>query len=213
MNYNIKNGVGKVYYAVITKADEGKTPAEYGEVKELGELIEFNISSETNSVKMYAGNRQIIELEDPSKGNITITVPALSTEAKCDLLGYVKTSEGGIIKAPLTKKQVAIMLEQNSVNSTTKAEITDYITLFKCNVSESDLKGKTKEDSQELQTEQLSIEALTPSNFTDFKYIVSSDGDGFNATNFEKIWGKTVPTTITISASATQSESTASKSK
>ena len=193
MDYNIKNGVGKVYYAVITKPEDGKIPAEYGEVKELGELIEFSVNSETNSVKMYAGDKQIIELEDPAKGNVTITVPALSADAKCDLLGYLKTTDGGIIKAPLTKKQVAIMLEQKSVNSATKTEITDYITLFKCNVSEADLKGKTKEDSQELQTEQLSVEALTPSNLTDFKYIVSTDGDGFNAETFGEIWGKEVP--------------------
>lgn len=200
MNYNIKNGVGKVYYAIMSKAETETTPAVYGDVKELGELIEFSVSSETNSVKMYAGDRQIIELEDPAKGNVTITVPALSIDAKCDLLGYSKTTDGGIIKTPLSKKKVAIMLEQKSINSDTKAEIYDYITLFKCNVSELDLKGKTKEDTQELQTDQLSIEALTPLNLTDFKYIVSSDADGFNAETFNEIWGKEVPEPTTIKA-------------
>lgn len=193
LTYALNCGVGMSYYSVMTNIGDKDTKPTYEAVKPLGEIVEVSIDSSQESQKFYAGDRVILQYDSSYKGSGTLTLPSLSPEAKADLLGYKKTADGGYIRSR-EKKNIALMLELHSVNNETRKEVTDYVTLFNVTVQESSISGKTAEDNFEFSNVQLSFEAETVphKDYTDFKYIVSSDDESFNAETFATKWGKTV---------------------
>lgn len=193
LTYNLSTGVGMSYYSVMTNIGDKDTKPTYEAVKPLGEIVEVSIDSSQEQNKFWAGDRCILTYDSDYKGSGTLTLPSLSPAQKADLLGYKKTADGGYIRSR-EKKNIALMLELHSVNNETRKEVTDYVTLFNVTVQESQIQGKTAEDNFEFSNVQLSFEAQTVphKDYTDFKYIVSSDDESFNAETFATKWGKEV---------------------
>lgn len=187
--YQLSDGLGKAYYSVI--AADGS----YGTVKELGDLIEMSIQPSESNVALWAGNREITNVNGTRKANLTLTLPAISKDVKCDIYNYVKTAEGGMTRGKKkSNPYIAIMIEQTTFNSETGEEAIDYITLLKGKMEGSEIKGKTKDkDNREIQTSSISGEFTCPEGLDDYIYIVSSDDEKFNAETWATKWGKTVP--------------------
>ncbi len=187
--YQLSDGLEKAYYSVI--ASDGS----YGTVKELGDLIEMSIQPSESNVALWAGNREITNVNGTRKANLTLTLPAISKDIKCDIYNYVKTAEGGMTRGKKkSNPYIAIMIEQTTFNSETGEEAMDYITLLKGKMEGNEIKGKTKDkDNREIQTSSISGEFICPKGLDDYIYIVSSDDENFNAETWATKWGKTVP--------------------
>lgn len=184
-----ETGLGKVLYSVLTNGT-------YGPVRLLGHLIEMNIGHNGNPLTGYAGNRQIFDSEGYSDATVTFSVYSIPDYAKVDILGYVRATEetgGGLFRPNNPKRPyIALMIEQTGIDEN-ENEFTDYITLFKGKLGIPERKGKTKENSTpELQTKSLTGTFICPENMGDYKYVVSSDQENFDATEWSKKWGTTV---------------------
>lgn len=186
MKYNVKNGLKKCYVATIGADGAYKTPVE------LGKLIEISITASENSTSLYAGNGVI--MVDSALGEIdtTISIPALSEENEALLFGHKIAEGGGLIKdIKDVKPYVALLVEQTSKNSETGEEVNEYLTLFKGQFNLGENKAKTKEGGVEFQTTSLSAK-FTPVESGIWMHIVSSDSAGFDATDHDTKWAKTV---------------------
>ncbi|MDU1413441.1 MAG: hypothetical protein E6929_11575 [Clostridium sp.] len=190
----VNTGLGKCYYAIATENGGNIT---YGEVKELGDLIEMSVSPSEENLYIYAANKVYDSINNFSGADITISMPEISDEAMCDLFGYKKATEGGIIYNSNTKRSfLALMFEQTNTNN-----ITDYITLYKGQLNLAENKGKTMEEKAEFQTKQLSGKFIAPKNSV-WMHIVSNNDADFNAETWKTKWGKEVivPTVKTVGA-------------
>lgn len=182
-------GLGRILYSVITDGV-------YGEVKFLGHLIEMNITHNGNSLNGFGGNKQLFDSEGYTDATLTFSVYSIPDNAKIDILGYVRaTAEtgGGLFRPKKPKRPyIAIMIEQTGIDENDN-EYTDYITLFKGKLGIPETKGKTKENNTpELQTNSLTGTFVIPDGMGDYKYVVSSDQEGFNATEWATKWGVSV---------------------
>lgn len=193
MDYRLNTGVGKAYYSVLENVGDKTTKPSYGAVKELAEIVDISIQSSQESQKFYAGDRCILTYDNDYKGSGTLTVPSISNEAKADILGYKKTTDGGYIKSK-EKRNIALMLELHTVNNETREPATDFVVLWNTTISEGDISAKTAEDTFEFSNLALNFESETVphKDYTDFKYIVSSDDPDFSD-EFLANWGTKVP--------------------
>lgn len=179
------NGLGWIYYALL------KEDGSYEEVKKLARLIEISVKDNTDTAKSYAGN--IAEFQDSAYAgtDVSFTVHSIDTDNEIELFGHKKAKDGGIIFNSADKTPfVAIMAELTAVDTNNKA-VTQYLTLYKGQLSPAEVKGKTKEGKVEFQTMQYS------GSFVDrddglFKYITSTDNADFDKTEFDAKWGKEV---------------------
>lgn len=183
------SGLGRILYSVITDN-------EYGEVKFLGHLIEMNIAHNGSPLTGFAGNKQLFDGEGYVDATLTFSVYSINDDAKIDILGYCRATietGGGLFRPQKPKRPyVAIMIEQTGIDEN-ENEYTDYITLFKGKLGIPETKGKTKENNTpELQTNSLTGTFVIPEGMGDYKYVVSSDQEGFDATEWANKWGTIV---------------------
>lgn len=184
----VNTGLGNIYYSIATITGFGSEEViSYGEVKPLAPLIEVSVSPSENSNTMYAGDVPFVTQDALGEIDMTFSVPLISDAAMCDLFGYKKATEGGIIRdAKAVRPYVALMFEQNCADG-----VVDYVTLYKGKLSLPELKGKTKEGQVEFQTKSFNGKFVTPKNGI-WMYAVSSDDVDFSRETWATKWGKTV---------------------
>ena len=163
---SISTGVGKCFYAII---DESGT---YGNPKELGDIISFEITPSESTNTFWAGDRAVI-VDSAIVVSGNLVVPALKNEVLCDLFGYKKSQDGGVIyDKKVARPNVALLLEQHNYN-----EVTDYITLYKVRMQLGGKTGNTKTDSVAYGNATLNFDILLDGNA--WMHVASSDEDGF----------------------------------
>lgn len=175
--------VRKSYYAAMT---DMKTE-QYGEVKELGDLIEISIQPKEESTEIYAGGKLYDSVTSFKNVEATLTVPETTVEQMIDLFGKKKAEGGGYIDNAYDRRPfVCIMAERERADGTM-----EYLTLYKCKLELNEEKGKTSEGKTDFQTKQFKLTAM-PLKDGMWKYIVANDDPDFNKETFATKWGKEV---------------------
>ena len=163
---SISTGVGKCFYAIIDESGN------YGNPKELGDIISFEITPSESTNTFWAGDRAVI-VDSAIVVSGNLVVPALKNEVLCDLFGYKKSQDGGVIyDKKVARPNVALLLEQHNYN-----EVTDYITLYKCRMQLGGKTGNTKTDAVAYGNATLNFDVLLDGKA--WMHVVSSDEDGF----------------------------------
>lgn len=179
-------GTGWIYYALLN--EDGKT---YGDVKKLARLIEITVKDNWDTTKSYAGNIAEFQGTAYSGTDLSFTVHSIEETAEIELFGHKKATEGGVIYSSKdSTPYVAIMAELTEADQSNK-EVTDYLTLYKGQLTPPELKGKTKEGKIEYQTKEFSGSFVDTDDGL-FKYLVATDSTGFNADTWKTKWGKEV---------------------
>lgn len=178
-------GVGCIYYALL------KTDGSYDTVKKLASLIEITNKNNMETSKANAGDSVYMQTTEYSGSDLTFSVYNIPREAEAELYGHKISSNGGIISnSSDVVPYVALMAELHS--NTESGRVTDYLTLYKGQLQEPELTGKTKEEGKtEYQVKSISGSFQQNDNGL-YRYLVSSDDEGFNATEWATKWGKEV---------------------
>lgn len=182
-SFNIVDGVGKVYYAVLNNMTET-----YGDVKLLSDkVVEFGLSPTQSETVVSGSNREVMRLVGQLVGEITLTVQSLESEVAAELLGRQKALEGGYIDKGLGRPYVAIMVEKSL-----DGDEMEYLTVYRGQFKHMEEKAKTKTDKDvELQPLQLTGSFSQLSNDL-FKWGVRSTDVGFDKIEWATKWGKEV---------------------
>ena len=178
-------GTGWIYYALL------KEDGSYDKVEKLARLIEITVKDNWDTAKSYAGNIAEFQGTAYSGTDVSFTVHSIEETAEIELFGHKKATEGGVIYSSKdTTPYVAIMAELTEADQSNK-EVTDYLTLYKGQLTPPELKGKTKEGKIEYQTKEFSGSFVDTDDGL-FKYLVATDSTGFNADTWKTKWGKEV---------------------
>ncbi len=157
--YFISNGLKTAY--IYELMEDGT----YGEAIELAELIEFSMTINTNSVSMYSANKLLLTDTGLGELPITVTIPSLSKEKQCLLYGHKMSEDGRMIKtsedvAPYFGLQVGMTVKSNK----TGKEFVEVLEMPKVQFQLGSVSGKTKEGTPQLNSVQISANAMPLDN-------------------------------------------------
>lgn len=161
MVYTIKNGLEKAYLAPVTDADT------WGEIFELGDLIEYSFETAENTSELSAGNSTVYSFKGIGSSSGTITVPAIDDETYAKIYNTKKNAKGDLLYAMNSLPgKFCLVLGVTAKNSTTGAEITEYMALPSVTFGLAKESGQTKntDGTETLQTIQLSYTATALDN-------------------------------------------------
>lgn len=180
----IVTGVEKAYYAILTA--DGETPT-YETVKYLPGLREISIIPNEEQATIYAENR-LYDSENSLGGiEITLDFASIDTVDYATLFGKKFAQNGGIIENANDQPPYIALMAEKTLSGGAK----EYLTLFKGKLSLPEDKAKSKEGKTEYQTAPLKG-LFMPLENGDWKYVVKTTDDGFNAETHATKWGKTV---------------------
>ncbi|MDU4953638.1 MAG: hypothetical protein E6X21_15065 [Clostridium sp.] len=182
-SFNIVDGVGKIYYALLDPKTE-----EYQAVKLFSDMvIEFGMTPAQESKPVHGSNREITQLKGLLTGAVTMTIQSIASDVKAECFGLEVANEGGTIDKGSTPPYIALMVEK----SLDHGEM-EYLTLYRGQLTNIGDKAKTKENSTpEAQPIEISGNYSQLSDGL-FKWAVRSTDTGFNSETFATNWGKKV---------------------
>lgn len=186
----IKDGVKSIYYALMTD-DKLET---YGEVKKLGELVEFSLASQVNTTNKFAGNALYASVKSMSEMTLNFTIPEISLEDYKSLFNYEADEKyGGVIVTNSTSlPYVAIMVEE------TAGDVTIYHHFYKGVLAPSEIGGKTSEGGVQFNDVSFTgtfmpMQTIVDANGKNLcRFELHSDDPKYATSDFKTKWGKEV---------------------
>ena len=192
MAYKYLTGVGKIYYSVVDA-----TTGEFGACKLLSDdVTEFGMSPKQDIKPLYGSDVEKAKIKSAKTADITISVNGIETSILAELTGQVALVGGGVADGGGDCPYVALQVELNQTGGATQ-----YLTLFKGQFSDVELKAKTKTESgAEVQVLTLIGAFVAKEAVGDFiepqlKTIVSSIDVGFVSADYvgaSKKWGTSI---------------------
>lgn len=156
---NLKKGIAKIGYAMITTGEDGLTA--YDNVKWLESEVsggrEYTAEPNGETTEIYADSISVYSAEENNGYDITLILLAIIDDVEKNWLGNTAISTGGILEVakPETRPKFALITVEDTTNG--NGETTIY---FNCTVSKRPkIAGKTSEGKFEAQYPEFSISA------------------------------------------------------
>lgn len=161
---NVGTGLGKVYYAVFNP-DENN----YGEIKEINDLISFSIQPSESSSALWAGDRKVV-IDYTTTVSGSIGVPDIPTDVFMELFGLGEKVGQTVNYSDKAKRpEVAlIIVEHNYVDNMVHV-------LWNAKMTLPQSQGNTKNDSISYNTKELSFEAIIPQDGIYYSILPEND--------------------------------------
>ena len=146
---NVGTGLGKVYYAVFNEEQQN-----YGQIKEINDLISFSVQPSESNSSLYAGDKKII-IDYTTTVSGSIGVPSVPDDVFMEIFGLgEKFGQTMNYSGKAKRPEIAlIIVEHNYVKN-----LIHILWNVKMTLPQS--QGSTKNDSISYNTKELSFEAL-----------------------------------------------------
>lgn len=190
MVYKVVNGLKKGYIAIMQEDGSYDTPIE------IGNLIEVSVDTSEDSATLDAGNFIVMTDSAIGETKITVSLPALSDEAKKAIYGYKVGENGEIIATSDDVKPYFAFQYERTLRTSTGKEISEYVTFYKGQFNLPKADAKTKENGKvNFQTEQIEG-TFMPLDDNGHIYMssVKSDAVGFSSEKLKFGTEITIPT-------------------
>lgn len=148
----VKFGLTNVYYALATIAADGS--ATYNTPKRIPGAVSLSMDPSGDAVNFYADNVNYFS-QTPNAGySGTLTIALLPDEFRVDVLGDKLDSNGALVEdANAVTKKFALMFQFEGDDKATRH------VMYNCSAARPSVSGNTKEESIEVQTEELNLTA------------------------------------------------------
>lgn len=190
MVYKVVNGLKKGYIAIMQEDGSYDTPIE------IGNLIEVSVDTSEDSATLDAGNFIVMTDSAIGETKITVSLPALSDEAKKAIYGYKVGGNGEIIATSDDVKPYFAFQYERTLRTSAGKEISEYVTFYKGQFNLPKADAKTKENGKvNFQTEQIEG-TFMPLDDNGHIYMssVKSDAVGFSSEKLKFGTEITIPT-------------------